>query len=128
MEGKIIRTGTSQIWKGGDGVIRVEVDKDVHIDLNEAEIITSSVLSFAENSSSCLLVDISQIKSIEQQAREYFAKGSEIAAFVLIVKSPLSRLIGNFFIGLNKSAVTCRIFSSRELGLQWLKDLAKQQK
>ena len=42
-------------------------------------------------------------------------------AIALLVGSPLSRVIGNFFVGLNRSTFPLRLFTSEEEAIAWLR-------
>ena len=49
-----------------------------------------------------LLVDMRQIKSQSREARDYYAgegSAAQYTAVAILVGSPISRLIGNFFLG-----------------------------
>ena len=70
------------------------------------------------------MVDISKIKSVTREAREYFAgeKASEVAkSIAIIVSSPVSRVIGNFLIGLNKPSYPIKLFTKVKEAEDWLK-------
>jgi hypothetical protein len=63
------------------------------------------------------------IKSITREARAYYA-GPDTAkvstACALVVKSPMAKAVGNFFMGLNQSMVPTRLFNSEAQALEWL--------
>ena len=69
-------------------------------------------------------MDITEIDGMTREARQYFA-GPETAkvesAAALLIKSPLTRAIGNFFLGFNKPLFPTRLFTSTEEALLWLK-------
>jgi hypothetical protein len=50
-------------------------------------------------------------------------RDSNVSAFAIIIQSPLSRVIGNFFMGLNKPRVPARLFKSEKEAVKWLKEL-----
>jgi hypothetical protein len=66
---------------------------------------------------------MSRVKSIAREARDYDAReAARVApAVALIVGSPLSRMIGNFFLGLNRTAVPIRLFTSEPAARSWLR-------
>lgn len=68
-----------------------------------------------------LLVDIRQAGSIERAARQKFAQPSGETAVALIVESPLSRMMANFFMGLNRPPFPVRVFSDEPSALAWLR-------
>jgi hypothetical protein len=62
---------------------------------------------------------------MSRDCRKYFA-GPETArveaSVALLVMSPLTRAIGNFFMGLNKTLVPTRLFTSEDDALIWLRE------
>ncbi len=74
------------------------------------------------------LIDIREVKSISREARMHYA-GDENAkvlnAVAMLVDSPVSRIIGNFFIGLNKAPFPCKLFSSESAAIEWLREFIK---
>jgi predicted transcriptional regulator len=60
-----------------------------------------------------------------QECRRYFAGKEHAAVFTkcaLIVTSPISKIIGNFFLGANKPIRPTKLFTDVNQGLNWLKD------
>lgn len=71
-----------------------------------------------------LLCDLTNVVKMTQECRRHFAGEEHAATFskcALIVTNPISKLIGNFFLGLNKPLKPTRLFTSKEEGLKWLK-------
>ena len=71
-----------------------------------------------------LLCDLTNVVKMSQECRKHFAGEEHAKTFskaALIVTNPISKIIGNFFLGLNKPLKPTRLFTSREEGLQWLK-------
>jgi hypothetical protein len=72
-----------------------------------------------------LLVDLRGVKSQTAEARAYLAgrEGSQVSQAVgLLIGSPVSRVLGNFYLGLNKPSVPTRLFTSEEEAQAWLRD------
>lgn len=70
-----------------------------------------------------ILVDMRKIRSISKEARDHFAmrdRKPSVVAIAMLVSSPLSRIIGNFFLGLNLPAVPTRMFTDRARAEQWI--------
>ena len=71
-----------------------------------------------------LLADIRQIKSVTRGARSYFAGdvyNEIIQAAAAIISSPLSRIIGNLFLGINKPPYPMKLFTSKSEAIEWLR-------
>ena len=70
-----------------------------------------------------LLVDMSRVRSISKEAREEYVKETEepfVTAVALVTNSSVSRMIGNFFIGLNHGIVPARLFTDPGKAREWL--------
>ena len=74
-----------------------------------------------------VLIDIRAIKSISRDAREYYANertASIQRATALVIKSPLSRVIANFFMGLNRPLTPTRMFTDVDEAIEWLQSFS----
>lgn len=114
---------------GQDGVARTVVKPDAEISLQDAKENSVAVNSLQGKSSFTLLVDTRKIKSITKEARDHFSlngRESRVVAFAIIIGSPLSRVIGNFFMGLNKPRVPVKLFTNEEKALTWSKQKSPQ--
>ncbi len=70
-----------------------------------------------------VLIDMTAIPEISKEARDYFANertSSIQRATALLISSPVSRVIGNFFMGLNKPISPTRLFTDPQKAIQWL--------
>ena len=71
------------------------------------------------------LVLMKDIARVDREARAFFASDDylQIASqSALVVGSPVSRIIGNFFLGLNRPKYPVRIFTDPDLAVAWLKE------
>ena len=123
MKGEMIETRTQKIWLGEDGILYTIVLPGAGLTLAEAQRITEAEFKLAGGQKHPMFVDIRQVKSITREAREHFA-GESVWRFVLAValciQSPLSRVIGNFFMGYNKPLFPTRLFTSEDEAINWL--------
>jgi len=58
-----------------------------------------------------------------RDARNYFSmngRETKLNSMAIVIKSPLSRVIGNFFLGMNKPAVPTRLFDDENDAIEWL--------
>jgi hypothetical protein len=109
---------------GEDGIVYIKTKPRVEIDRANAEEVMRVVGSMGNGKLRPVLVDLSNVKSMTREARLYFA-GPETAAVqaaaALVIKSPLTRAIGNFFMGLNKPLIPTRLFTSETDAVTWLR-------
>jgi hypothetical protein len=120
----VIKTTAYSTWMGKDGVARTVVKPDIEVTLREAQENTNAVFALYVDRKFPLLIDARNIKYITKEARDHFSirnRETKITAFAILIYSPLSRIIGNFFMGLNKPSVPARLFTDEEQAVQWLK-------
>lgn len=65
-------------------------------------------------------VDFRKAKSMERECRAIFANGKNTKAAALVVSNPLSRVLGNFFLGLSKTSFPLQLFPDVETAIAWL--------
>lgn len=112
-------------WMGDDGIARTKVKPNIEITLEYALENTEAVSSLYIDKKFPILIDSRGIRSMSREAREHFStrgRDSKTNAFGIVIKSPLSRVVGNFFLGLNKPAVPTRLFDNEEDAIKWLKN------
>lgn len=115
-------------WMGDDGIARTKVKAGAEIVVEDAIENSKAVNSF-DLDSYPLLVDTSEIKSITKEARDHFSmknRNSNVIVIAIVVKSPLSKIIANFFIGLNKPIVPVKLFTTEERAIDWCKKNQKE--
>jgi hypothetical protein len=67
------------------------------------------------------LVDLREVGSIDRSAREFFMDQNErYRAVALLVGSPATRMLANFFLGLKRGSIPVRMFVSEEDAITWL--------
>jgi hypothetical protein len=112
-------------WKGPDGIVRTKVKPGYDITIRDAQENSVAVNSFASDKKFPLMIDSRDIHSMTREAREFFStRGREtnINSMAVIIRSPISRVIGNFFLGINKPAVPTRLFDNERDAALWLKN------
>ncbi len=122
--GSPIDLRTQIIWLGDDGIVRVNLKPNIKIGLQDAQISMRAISDVCGGQRRPALVDMRGLIAMDREARLYFA-GEETAkvesAAALLIDSPLSKAIGNFFMGLNKPIFPTRLFTSEAEALAWLK-------
>lgn len=111
-------------WMGEDGIARTSVKPNIDIVLEHAVENSAVVTSFFKEKKFPILIDARNIKSMSYEARHHFsAHGRETKtnAFGIIIGSPISRVLGNFYLGINKPAVRTKLFDNEHDATEWLK-------
>jgi hypothetical protein len=76
-----------------------------------------------------ILVDIKNIKSVSKESRGIYTSKETaryLSAAALLIGNPVSRIIGNFYMGINKTAMPVKMFSSEKEALAWLKTFVSE--
>lgn len=109
-------------WMGKDNIARTCVKDGAEIVLEDAKENSVAVCSLEGPENFALIVDTRKIKSITKEARDHFSlngRESRVIAFAILIESPLSRIIGNFFMGLNKPRVPVKLFNQEAKAVEW---------
>lgn len=111
-------------WIDEDGVIHTEVKPNAEIFIEDAKENSKIVNSLGEEGTG-LLVDSREIKSMTREARQFFTvrnRSSKINVIAIVTRSPVSKIIANFFLGVNKPDMPCKLFNSKEKALVWVNE------
>ena len=124
MESGVIKTPISKMWLNEDGIIHEKVNAGSIIELNDAMEEIAAYSALCHDMKRPLFVDIREAKSVSGEARSHLAGedgAKAISATALLIDSPLSRIMGNFFLGFNKPSYPVKLFSSERRALKWLR-------
>lgn len=119
-----IVTRTEKLSYTDDGIIKCVALPDIIMGLNEAKENIEAVKAIANGKIIPVLVDITQSKGATKEARAYLASADVAkvqSACALLISSSLSQLIGNFFLGLNKTKFPVKLFKDEAKAIEWLK-------
>lgn len=116
-------------WMGEDGIARTKVKKGSEVKLEHAQENSVVVNSFYVDRKFPLLIDARGIKSMEREARAFFTtngRNTNTLAFGIIIDSSVSKVVGNFFLGINKPIVPTKLFSNEDNAIEWLKQFKEK--
>ncbi|MBI1947159.1 MAG: STAS/SEC14 domain-containing protein [Deltaproteobacteria bacterium] len=115
----------SSIWRlRQDGLLHSVVKPGAHHTLEDAVANVEACRTLSPGRRRPLLVDIRQGPGVDRAARTYYAgpEGAGVAtATALLVGSPTSRIVANFFLGLNRMQIPLRLFTDEEAAVAWLR-------
>lgn len=124
MEREEIVTRVSRVWVGDDGIARVIHFPGVELTLADAQETMAAYLKVSKGEKLPLLVDTTEMKSMTRESRLYYASEETAqtgCAVAIIIGTPVSKVLGNFYIGLSKPHLPSRLFTSEEEALAWLR-------
>ena len=96
----------------GDGVICGE---------SEARISTDAMRALGQGAAP-LLVDIRGLKRMERGAREHFKAENSASIIAMLVDSPVTKMLANFFLATYRGSNPTRMFTDEPAALKWLQD------
>jgi hypothetical protein len=118
----------ARLWVGDDGICRIIHVPDAEVTLEDAQETMAAYKKIYNGRKLPLLIDTKTMRSLSREARHYYA-GEEAAscasAAAIIVGTPVSKVLGNFYIGLSNPHLPSRLFTSEEEALTWLKGFTK---
>ncbi len=123
----VLVTRTERIWLGRDMIIRAVVHPGLVTTLEDAQENVRGFATVGGDERRYALIDMrAHAASATREAREYYAgpeNAKHVLAVALLVRSSISRLMGNFFLGINKTTFPLKLFAEPEPALVWLRGL-----
>jgi len=113
-----------RMWQRPDGIVQMKWTTQVASDLEDATAAVSAMTELTCGRRSPLLVDMHDGGQWSRPARLEFSRREDVVrAVALIVGTPLSRIMGNFFLSVNKPSFPVRLFDDEASGLDWLQTI-----
>lgn len=106
-----------------EGFVRAVMSQGARFDLTDARECVAATFDVAGRRRTPVLVDMRGVLSQTREAREYFVcaeTAERLRAVALLVDSPLSRLLGNFFLRKSAHLVPTRLFTDEAAAKSWL--------
>jgi hypothetical protein len=123
MKNEII-INTCKYSLGEDGILRFDTKPNTDINLAIAKECIAAAAKLAGDKKVPLYADMRNIRSIDEDAKLYFA-GAEPAKTQLVcakvISSPIRKVIGNLILFVNKPAVPTKLFNCETEAIDWLK-------
>lgn len=113
----------SNSWLDDTGIYNIIFHDNTHVTMESIEIELNDYKNKTGGNSPPALINLTGVLSISSEGRQYIAEEITklgVPATALVVKSRISRLIGSFFIGINKSDFPVRLFDDEHKAIEWL--------
>ncbi len=117
---EVVRTRTCDIWL--DRIVHARFHDGAMVSLADAEENIAATARIAGRPRP-VLIDLRLLRSQSAAARAYLAgpEATKVStAVALLVASPVSRVIGNFYLGFNRPEVPTRLFGDGPEAEAWL--------
>jgi len=105
--------------------VHVLMKPGIEVSLEDARESSAATLKLAGQRKIRVLVDTRPARGISRDARTHFADSKVrkyTVAQALLIDSGPSRVMGNFFLGLNKPPFPTKLFTSEEKADAWLRE------
>jgi hypothetical protein len=105
-----------------DGIVQIVWGPRFAMDLEDAVTVLDGITKLTGAMPCPLLVDLRDAGPIDRSARVEMARRSDVlSAVALIVGTPLSRMMGNFYVNVNKPKAPTRLFDDEASAIAWLR-------
>lgn len=117
MEPNKYSTSQGEVWLGEDGILFQSYAPCAELGLEDSlDELSVYQSTFCREGKRPILVNITNIKTVSKEM------GNIIAAAALIVGNPVSRIIDNFYMGISKTKMPVRMFTSTHDAITWLRN------
>lgn len=124
-----IVTEKVEVVKLEDRIVENIILESVHVDVDIVNLLKEANLKLMGDCKYCVLISSQFLASISKEARELAASKEfrkNTIAKALLISSIGHKIVGNFYLQVNKPVTKTRIFSDREKALEWLKEQLKE--
>lgn len=106
-----------------DRIVHARFLPGAEVTLEDARENLAATIGLTSGRAVPVLVDLRDVRSQTAEARAHFSgpEGRQVtAAVALLVASPLSRAVGNFYLGFNRPSTPTRLFTDAREAETWL--------
>ena len=128
LHSKKIETAGETIWMDHFGIIHSDV-KPVFLELEHAKEAIKTISVLANGKKTPVVINMKNAIGTSNSARNYYSgeqSAAVISAAAMIISSPLSKILGNFYLGLNKPLFPFKLFTNEEKAIIWLDQYIKK--
>jgi hypothetical protein len=107
-----------------DGILVYQPRPGADVSYDFAAQVLELGLQVADGRTRPTLVLMQDLARVDREARTFFASDAYLrltGQTALVVSSPVSRVIGHFFVGINRLKYPCRVFDDQERAVAWLR-------
>ena len=110
-----------RIWLRPDGIVQVVLTSRATMVLEDATAALEEMAQLTGGRRSPLLMDLHDVSPQDRSVRMELARRDDlVSAVALIVGTPLSRMMANFFLSVSKPPFPTRLFNNETSALAWL--------
>jgi hypothetical protein len=101
----------------------IKFNKAIKIELEHAIEMVGTRKKATNNTPRLVIMDGTNITNVSKEARDYLSSEEAtegIIAGAFLVDSPLTKILGNFFLKISKPNKPSKLFTNREEAIEWL--------
>ena len=114
--------GKGSIELGDDGVVHLRWLAGSTIEVEDARAAMAKVNDLCQGVPHPMLVDMAAVASVSREARGIWSIPCDASRIALLGRSPVDRVLANFFLGVHIPPCPTRFFTSRSEATEWLHD------
>ena len=111
--------------------VRIELKGGIMCAFFKTELLTKTIavegvkarIKLSAGMSYPFFVNLYNVRSTTKDAREFLSTPEanvNIVAAAMLINSPVQRIMGNFFLAVNKPQIPLKLFTSTENAIEWL--------
>lgn len=127
MKSEVVETKQARFWVDEDNVFNVDYKNLESIQIEHSINEIETCISMSRSLPALAVVDISSVKSVSSESRDLYSSEKSVKVFKavgLIARTPISRVLGNFFLGINRPPVPIKLFNDKDTAIGWLKSMS----
>ena len=111
-----------RMWLRPDGIVHLVWVPAAVMELDDAVAAIDAMAQLTRGRPTPLYVDARDAGPQSRPARAEFVRRGDVASAIgLLALTPLSRLMGNFFLSVNKPTTSTRLFEDEDHAIEWLR-------
>jgi hypothetical protein len=115
-----------KIWVRPDGIVQIRWDHAAVMNYEDAIAASDAMAKLTGGKRCPLLVDAHDAGPQDRAARsEFVRRGDLVSAIAILGTTPLSRMVGNFFIAVSRPIAPTKLFNDEPSALAWLREFIK---
>lgn len=118
--GPVDANGAKETLETVDGLLHLRWRPGVHIQVEDARAAMAKVNDACGTERRGMLVDMAAVGSVSREARSVWSIPCSASRIALLGKSPVDRVLANFFLGVHVPPCPTRFFTSRSEAMEWL--------
>ena len=122
---KSTKTGKGQVCLYSSGIMHQTYERGIDLEFQDSlDEFKTYKDGYCDEKTRPILVDLDNLKTVSKESRGIYSSEETVKFFTaaaLLVGNPVSRIIGNFYLGINKTAMPVKMFTKKDEAITWLK-------